>query len=56
MGRETLYAGEIRRMGYAELVVHAYRARSLAESWPEFAKSNKAAATVLNEAERLANG
>jgi hypothetical protein len=55
-GRDVLAAGEILRARHAEFIVKSYRARAEAESWPEFINSNPAAALVLGEAERLANG
>ena len=55
-GRDVLSAGEIARARYAEHIVKSYQARAQAESWPDFVRANPAAARVLDEAERLANG
>jgi len=54
-GRELLGYGEISRMRYCELIVSLYKSREAAPNWAEWAGKNKAAARVLNEAERLYN-
>lgn len=56
LGRDTLGAGEMRRMLTAERVVRAYRDRAGAANWAEWAKDNPDDSRLLIGIERSLNG
>lgn len=52
----VLTAGVVIRMTVADNIRTAYRARTAADAWAIWAQENKAAASLLKDAEVLANG
>jgi hypothetical protein len=54
LGRDTLRAGEIRRMLYAEALIEAYRDREKSTNWATWARENEARSEMLAEAAELA--
>lgn len=53
-GRQTLGAGEIRRMITADNIVRAYQDRATSKNWADWASKNKSMSRLLNEAAKLA--
>ena len=55
-GRRQFYHAEYRRMIYAENIVIAYRSRAKSNgNWAAWAVSNPAMASILADAEKIAN-
>lgn len=55
MGRETLSAGEVRRMMIAENIVRAYQERKASGDWGTWAQENPGAARLLADIEKVIN-
>ncbi len=55
-GRRQFYFGELRRMIAAENIVTAYKSRAHAENWVAWARDNSVLASLLVDAEKIANG
>lgn len=54
-GRKQLYAGEMRRMNYAENLVNIFNSRKAAMNVVVWTQSNPAQALFLEDADRVAN-
>jgi hypothetical protein len=55
-GRRQFYHAEYKRMIYAENIVIAYKSRAREDNWAAWAMSNPAMASILADAEKIANG
>ena len=56
-GRRQFYHAEYRRMIYAENIVIAYKSRAKSDgNWTAWTNSNPAMASILADAEKIANG
>ena len=55
-GRKQFYFGELRRLIAAENIVTAHKSRAHATDWAAWVRDNSVLASILMDAEKLADG